>query len=630
MKNKSLQRGRLGVLFTPAYTTAIVVLAVLYLAAQLLLIPYMWLGPDEFWFAHHIFQYTQKIPYRDFLPYKSVLGYYLLSLPLYFVHGLFKPIFFIKYEIALINTLMLTGLALFTHRRFSQPAVFYTLLLLIANQLFLMFATDCRVDMLTGWLCLVGLLFLVSSRSLTAGIVFGLAFLTSQKTLWYIAAFNGSLALTWLANMDRRRALRDGWRCNSAMLLVISLYICGWAAVAGFKVVLHSLFYEAYTQAKISLYAPGYGMYWQFILRHGPILFMLLPLTWVGLFSAPLPRSRLLFLTGGMINLLFIACYLQFFPYNSVLLVPIFFGIYADFFSWIFSHKMVLVQLSQRQLQWFFAGYLLALISFLICLGLTAQYWPVCLIPLSVWHALHHRRALSQLARHLTLGILLWCGVYLPLAQFGAKLPVKFALFQQQNVALAAQVVGDSDYIAGLLLFYNKDQVLPGFENLITPALHYAATADKVLMPTLIASLSITPKTAAEMLVDLAAKPPKVWINNTRIGALPIAVLVYLRQNYRHYWSNIYTYAPTIGKDQQAFTIPFAGNYVVETAQPLILDDSQVAANASVTLTQGRHTSHALAPYRLRLQLPPPAALVWLNPLWQYDCPRCLNKGIIF
>jgi hypothetical protein len=67
------------------YHLGIIAVCAIYLVVQLVCIPKVWLEVDELWYAHHIYQYTRHVPYLNFPPYKTVLGYYLLMLPLYVV-----------------------------------------------------------------------------------------------------------------------------------------------------------------------------------------------------------------------------------------------------------------------------------------------------------------------------------------------------------------------------------------------------------------------------------------------------------------------------------------------------------------------------------------------------------------
>ena len=611
-----------------SYALAMLVVCAAYLLFELLCIPRLWLGVDEFWFAHHVYQFTQHLPYRDFAPYKPVLGYYLLSLPLHGWQGVLTPIFYVKDEIAIINTLMLVALAWYSQRRCSQPAIFYTLLLIICNQFFLMFSTELRVDMLGSWFCLLAMLLVVARRPGWAGVVLALAFLTSPKALWYIMATDLALATYWMTAVDTRQTTRELILLNLAMFLVMVVYVLVWAYFSSFYVVLRSVFYEAYKQSKIVFYAPANGDYWQFILQHGPILILLAPLTILGLFTQEVSRQRLLFITYGVFGLFIIGRYQQFFPYNTVFLLPAYYLLYTEFFTWLLSTRREVLVLSQRTLFWFFSLYMIFLISFMLIFALPAIYSLVAIVPLVVWHSLHNQSGLSLAAQGLLFSTLLVTGVYFPLHDFGRNMHVRDATYQQATIRATDKLLLEDNYIAGTYIFYNKDQVTPGFENLIQPAIEYAQTGDSKLMPILLVSLSITPKRAAEMVADLKSAPLKFYVNNVRIASLPIPVRVYLQNEYQHYWGSIYLYAPTVTAASREFILKFSGDYQLESTQPVVLDQQTLAPGARLRLTQGRHVTLAQSNYRLRFV--PADGAAGLNPQFQQDCLMCFLKEPLF
>jgi hypothetical protein len=409
--------------------------------------------------------------------------------------------------------------------------------------------------------------------------------------------------------------------------LVIASYVLVWAYFSSFYVVLRSVFYEAYKQSKIVFYAPANGDYWQFILQHGPILIMLAPLTILGLFTKEVSRQRLLFITYGVFGLFIIGRYQQFFPYNTVFLFPAYYLLYAEFFSWLFSTRMHELTLSQRGLFWFFSLYLICLISFMLIFGLPAVYLQVAMVPLVVWHSLYKKIGLSARAQVLLCFTLLMTGIYLPLGDFGLNMHARDAMYQQATIRVTNQLLQHDDYIAGTYIFYNKDQVLPGFENLIQPAIEYAQTGDTKLMPILLVSLNITPKRTTEMLADLKRAPLKFYVNNVRIASLPVPVRVYLQNEYQHYWGGIYLYAPTVTAAIHEFTLKFSGEYELESAQPVVLDQQMLAPGTRLQLMQGQHMSSTQKNYRLRLL---PASVSGLNPQYQQDCSMCFLKEPLF
>ena len=178
-----------------AWQSSILLICLSYFIFECFFIPFEVLSADEFVFARHIYEYTFHIPYLDFQPYKSVIGHYLLVIPLFFSHTLFEPIFYIKEEIALLNTACIALTCYWGATLFDKRAVLLTMLALLANHYFLIYSTDLRVDMLTSWCCLFSLLAIGQARLTLGGLLLGLAFLISQKAMWYVIAINGSMLM---------------------------------------------------------------------------------------------------------------------------------------------------------------------------------------------------------------------------------------------------------------------------------------------------------------------------------------------------------------------------------------------------------------------------------------------------
>src|SRR5579862_9282386 len=111
--------GREGAIFIIGLTLA----CLCYLGFQLFYTYFATLGVDEFWFSHRIYQYKNGVPYRDFAPYKTVLGYYLLLFPMTLSHELLTPLFYTKNALALLNSLLFFISAIWLKRIFPKPAV---------------------------------------------------------------------------------------------------------------------------------------------------------------------------------------------------------------------------------------------------------------------------------------------------------------------------------------------------------------------------------------------------------------------------------------------------------------------------------------------------------------------------
>jgi hypothetical protein len=613
-------------------------LCIAYFLFQLWFIPYTNMAYDEYWFAHHIYQYLQGLPYRDFLPYKTVLGYYLLSVPFYFSHAIFTPLFLAKYEIALINTLMLLTVSAYITRYFNAKAVLWTLILILSNQLFVIYSASLRVDMLSSWLCLISLILLLNNRISWAGFAIGLAFLVSQKAMWYFAAINVGLAVYFILVERSLGTLKQIFIFNACAIASITLYVIAWSILSSLHTVLTSVFYEGYTQAKISWYSIYHFHQWQYILSNGPALFMLWPLAFLSLFIRSendiALKPRLFILTYASAALIFIISYQQAFPYNMVFTVPAFMLLYADFLTWllhIINDKKIISYLSSRQLFWFFSLYIIGLIACINLLGLNASYYLLVLIPLCLSVIISYAQNPAYLQSYnfhsplalISMLTLLFSGIIYPLISCSLAVLSFNGSYQQSTIKLANSLLNKNEsYVAGVPFLYNKDQAIPGLKNLIGPAIDYLYKADDKLKPILISSLYLEATTPEQILQSFKNHPIKLYINNVRIVFLPAKIRNYLYSHYQHYWQSIYLYAPNISPGKKHFDLQFTGDYriITQSKNPLIIDKKVVHPDTIVHLSQGLHQSYAKQYFRLALvPNPTPMDLTKLEPADRWE-----------
>ena len=105
---------------------------------------------DDFWLTYHNMEYLKGMPYRDFPPYKSVLGYY------FFLPGLLlspnmqgvTPFIQMKLWITCLNMLGFLGISLWMKKFYTSKAILFTWLIIIPSPMFLYSSTQIRVDFL--------------------------------------------------------------------------------------------------------------------------------------------------------------------------------------------------------------------------------------------------------------------------------------------------------------------------------------------------------------------------------------------------------------------------------------------------------------------------------------------------
>jgi len=220
---------------------AIVLCALAYLGLEAVYIARLPLVMDEFSGASQVHRFLTGLPYRDFMPYKTVLGYYLQLPPLWLVHDAWHQLLAIKFFMAVLNAAALCFAAHSLARHYHRAAIVLATVLLISMSTFLERSADLRVDMLTGLFGLFSLLYLLDKRVALAGPFAGLSFLVSQKGLYFLLAGGMAIGTDWALHARDRERLRDVLRYCALSLAPIALYFAFWASLASVDQVFHQV-----------------------------------------------------------------------------------------------------------------------------------------------------------------------------------------------------------------------------------------------------------------------------------------------------------------------------------------------------------------------------------------------------
>jgi hypothetical protein len=585
-------------------------LCLAYLAIQLGFISYEKLTVDDLWLSYHTYQFKSLVPYRDFSPYKTAFGYYLLLIPLGFFHGVLMPLLCTKAFVAFINTLFLSLTSMWMKRFFSEKSIITSLFLLIFAQLFLNYSTEIRVDIFAYWLCLISILLIFENKFILAGVASGLSFTISQKALWYVIATNCALGGYWIYHAYSLKLFRQIVHYNFTTISMIILYIGFWSYFAGIHAVMNNVFYEAYLVFSIDSYDYGRLELWQFILLNNSFYFMLLPLAVLSLFIIPEQdqhRGFRIWITLLSTVILFsIISYKQPFPYNMAATFPAFFVLYASLFSWLYA------VFQSRSLKIIFPGKM-ALLSFLYVYGLGLLYLIhyfilpltniiICLIPAAVAIRIITPECRQGLL-HIIISITMMMGVVLPAYLFAKSLPELNGQYQKYILNLSDIILAEGgDYVAGVPLFYNKNLPIPGLKHIVTPSLDYLYHPSEKLRPLMTSpSLYLTPTTSQEIIAALKNSTVKLYVNNERMEKIPTAIKDYLASEYQHYWGSIYLYAPTVASGAQLVNIKFSGRYTINSKSTITLNSTRMQPGNVVFLEAKQYSSKASAAYRLAL-----------------------------
>lgn len=598
------------------FTIGLLLLCFSYFIFQFFNNQYTIWSVDDFWFAHRIYEFKNGLPYRDFSPYKTVLGYYLLLPTMTLGHDALTPLLYTKQFIALLNTVCFAITGYWLTHFFEKRAVLISLLILMSTLFVLLYSTNIRVDLLSYWFCLFSVLFLLNNRFIWAGITLGIGFLISQKVIWYIAASDSALALYWLFVARHRTIFWGAVLFNLSLVIIVGLYIAFWSCFAGLHNVLHNLFYDAYIMFQLDAYDSTRRFFWGYTLSHNPFVFLLSPLALITLFVRPpndtLFQKRFFIVVYASVIMFCLIPYKQVFPYYMLTTLPAFILLYAAFFSWLNivlqTKSPIPIHIIGTEGVWGFI--ILYCISFLY-INIIFVLPPICLfiglfaLLLGVKMTSHTKTTLLVATPAFLYIILFFIGIAYPFVLLFHTLKESSGQYQQSMVRLTQALLQDgSDYLAGIELIYNKNQPIPGMRHLDVPALSYLYNPTEKLAKAMLASLYHTPDISIDKAIHyLENSQVKFYVNNYRMNVLPPKIKKYLNANYAHFWGSIYLYSPIVQPGSQRIQIKFPGHYRVETsASNVIIDNNSLKPNQIITLSRGFHQSLATTQYRLRLQ----------------------------
>ncbi len=545
-------------LFSPFYCL-LLLLPGAYLVFEFFFNQYAAFSADEFWFAHKAYEFRNLIPYRDFVPYKTVLGYYLLMLPMLFGSGVIQTLVVVKNTIAMINAFLFVLAGFAMSRLFSKPAVLTSFVFILLSDIVLTFSTNIRVDVFAYWWCFFAMIFLLNTLqqsktryTLLAGICVGLGFCTSQKVAWYWFAIDLSLAIYWLAFQRNKKDFYQLCLFNASGLLILALYIAAFASISSLNVVLSSMFAQAVAIYQTDWYEPHLFRFWLRTLNLNPLLFLLVPVGWLSLcFTSANDKyqQRFFIVLCTTIVLFCLISYKQTFPYYMQVMIPAFMLFYAAIFDWL-----IVLFAARKWLQ-----------KTLVLLPIIAAF--MLLIPIS-----KDVRSLSGDYQH------------------------------RHVLAINELLKSNGEYFAGIDLLYNRSQPIPGLDLLAGPTIDYLSHPTEKIKAVMLPSLNLNGSISiATILQSLHSAPIKLYVNNYRVNSLPPAIKSFLAQEFMHYTGSIYLYAPKIDILQHTFVLKFTGKYQLIANQVIHLQQFTLKNNDVVFLKAGSYQNSNKNSFRLRL-----------------------------
>jgi hypothetical protein len=246
----------------------------IYAAIEALYIPRMRLVMDELEGAYNVARYASQLPYRDFDPYKTVLGYYVQLPVLIGVGEVWKAMLAVKFEMAALVIVTMIGVTVALARHFRYEALILASAMLVFMTDFTIRSADLRVDMLTALAGLVAFVMLLRRRPWWAGALCAVSALISQKAAYYLIASGAVLLADLLAERERQAAWRRTLAFGIAYVATLIVYLLFWSALASPRVVFQTVFVQAAHVVAIDVYSVR-ARYWLQTFVHNPLFWTL-------------------------------------------------------------------------------------------------------------------------------------------------------------------------------------------------------------------------------------------------------------------------------------------------------------------------------------------------------------------
>ncbi len=322
------------------FRTSVLLIILLFAAIQIFYAQRLALVMDEFDGVYEAHRLRRDVPYRDFTPYKTVLGYYIQYPATLVASTVWGRIVALKVELVIINALMLGAAGLYCSRFLSGGATAISLAMLAASSVMLERAGEIRVDMLTAWAGLWSFLFLIRGRFALAGALGALSFAVSQKAALYVIASDVVLIAAIAMDRDRRAAFRSFAAFNIAAAAGLLAYLGFWSVVGDPQTVLRATFLAA-SQTAMTVDYDIQWRFWSQVLVRNFFFFLM-----AGAAVVVLVRRRDDAVARGVsvyaaVLLLLSAVYTQPWPYFFVILFPTLFVLVAAFLDRIGSPRLL-------------------------------------------------------------------------------------------------------------------------------------------------------------------------------------------------------------------------------------------------------------------------------------------------
>lgn len=193
---------------------------------------------DEFHEAVLVSKLFKLTPYKDFLYYKNVLGYYLKAPLLMLPISWWSKLVLTRVTLFLFFLLHFILFIIKARKFFSPLLLTLSLGLAYLISQSILHTVAYRVDLITMVVCSFALLFTLDRKFLVSGLLLGVAFLISQKAgLYYLPLFG---VITVLQPKEFKPFLRVSF----GILIPVVIYILFWGFLSDFKTVIYTMFIQ--------------------------------------------------------------------------------------------------------------------------------------------------------------------------------------------------------------------------------------------------------------------------------------------------------------------------------------------------------------------------------------------------
>lgn len=499
---------------------------------------------DEFQYAWLSDRFLSEVPFRDFAPGKTVLGYYVLALAKKLSDDPWGQLIAIRLVLVGVNVAMLAIIATGLRRIFSGASVLAAVLLLVFMSTFLERCHDIRLDVMSTWMTTGGLALLLHRRAILGGIVATLGVLISQKAVYGGFAGGAALVLAFVMMPDQRRAMfrmivAYGFTC----IAIGGLYLGIASALGGAGNALHATVTGHTTIAFANLY-PEIFRYWHQTAARNPLFWMLVVIALLRLgFDQCGSRDR------RELRFVFAFGFLLF---------------YLPLTLW------------HRQ-PW---PYYLAMVAPLMVMPLAALF-ELERPGFGCWLPLH---------RNLAIAIFVMLGLVVPAARLATNMRDANS-YQAETVRIAAHLLQPGEtYVSGM-------NIIAGH--------HHAAADLSWLDNHHLKRIKNLPDESKQAIADeLRNSPMRLYLRTAKIGPhLPPPVWDYMTSHYEHRTHIIYLWSPSVSPGRSTADTKFAGDYeiVADNGANITIDGKTVTPGATVRLSGDTHIVETDTTLRLRL-----------------------------